>query len=156
MIGREDLAANLYCTLIWLVWKSSCKLIHTDKEDSDTSIAANAISYAVRSNFLNFQLENWDTNQLRLSSHWHPPPPGWIKINVDGVLKKKCRTGVGGVARDDKGRFLLAFGNSLQHWDAAQTELCAVLFLKNVVKEWMFEAQGVIIEGDNKNIINLL
>ncbi|KAI0496443.1 hypothetical protein KFK09_022760 [Dendrobium nobile] len=156
MIGREDLAANLYCTVIWLVWKSRCKLIHTDKEDSDTSIAANAISYAVRSNFLNFQLENWDTNQLRLSSHWHPPPPGWIKINVDGFLKKNCRAGVGGVARDDKGRFLLAFGNSLQHWDAAQTELCAVLFLKNVVKEWMFEAQGVIIEGDNKNIINLL
>ncbi|PKU82200.1 hypothetical protein MA16_Dca018598 [Dendrobium catenatum] len=64
--------------------------------------------------------------------------------------------GIGGVVRDNKGRFLLAFGNSLQHWDADQTELCAVLFLKNVMKEWMFEALGVIIEGDNRNIINML
>ncbi|PKU80193.1 Putative ribonuclease H protein [Dendrobium catenatum] len=156
LIGREDLAANFYCTVVWMVWKSRCKLIHTGKEDSDNSISANVISYAVQSNFLNFQLENWDTNQLRLSSHWHPPPPRWIKINVDGALKKNYRAGVGGVARDDKGRFLIAFGNTLQQWDAAQTELCAVLFLKNVVKDWMFEAQGLIIEGDNRNIIKFL
>ncbi|PKU82253.1 Putative ribonuclease H protein [Dendrobium catenatum] len=156
MLGREGLAANLYCTVLWLVWKSRCKLIYTGKEDSDNSIAANAISFAVQSNFLNFQQDNWDAYQLLLSSHWNPPPPGWIKINVDGALMKNNRARIGGVARDDKGRFLLAFDNPLQHWDAAQTELFAILFLKNVVKEWMFEAQGVIIEGDNRNIINFL
>ncbi|XP_028548456.1 uncharacterized protein LOC110097081 [Dendrobium catenatum] len=146
----------MFCTVIWLVWKSMCKLIHTDKEDSENSIAANAISYAVKSNFSNLQPKIWDANQRLLSSHWYPPPPGWIKINIDGTLKKNNRAGIGGVVRDDKGRFLLAFSNPILHWDAAQTELCAVLFLKNVVKDWMYEALGVIIEGDNRNIINLL
>ncbi|PKU61358.1 hypothetical protein MA16_Dca017790 [Dendrobium catenatum] len=42
------------------------------------------------------------------------------------------------------------------HWDIAQIELLAVLYLKNIIRDWMFEAQGIIIEGDNYNIIELL
>ncbi|KAI0499526.1 hypothetical protein KFK09_017730 [Dendrobium nobile] len=43
----------------------------------------------------------------------------------------------------------------LLHWDSSHLEMLAVLYLKNVIQEWMFEAQGVIIEGDNVNIIKL-
>ncbi|KAH0454948.1 hypothetical protein IEQ34_016872 [Dendrobium chrysotoxum] len=60
------------------------------------------------------------------------------------------------VVRDDKGRFLLAFGDNYLHWDTAQVELEAVYFIKNVVQDWMCEAQGLIIDGDNYNIINIL
>ncbi|PKU70498.1 hypothetical protein MA16_Dca025066 [Dendrobium catenatum] len=31
-----------------------------------------------------------------------------------------------------------------------------VLYLKNIIWEWMIEAQGIIIEGDNFNIIKIL
>ncbi|PKU85645.1 Putative ribonuclease H protein [Dendrobium catenatum] len=91
-----------------------------------------------------------------LSNSWHPPPPGWIKINVDAALKSNNMAGVGGVVRDDKGRFLLAFGADFVHWDISQVELMAIFFLKNIVKDWMFEYQGVMIEGDNSNIIKAL
>ncbi|PKU73586.1 hypothetical protein MA16_Dca013106 [Dendrobium catenatum] len=91
-----------------------------------------------------------------LFNHWHPPPLGWIKINFDGALRRNNSAGVGWVVRDHKGSFLLAFGNSLQHWDAAQTELHAVKSIKFVKRDWMSEALGVLIEGDNLNIIYLL
>ncbi|PKU70273.1 hypothetical protein MA16_Dca021609 [Dendrobium catenatum] len=42
------------------------------------------------------------------------------------------------------------------HWGVAQIELMTILHLKNILRDWMFEAQGIIIEGDNFNIIKLL
>ncbi|XP_028555084.1 uncharacterized protein LOC110098104 [Dendrobium catenatum] len=137
-------------------WKSRCKFIHDKYEDSDNYIAANAISFAVRSNFIHVQSENWGANQLLLNSTWHPPPTGWIKINIDTALRRNHLAGMGGVIRDDKGRFLMAFGNKSLHWDISHLELMAVLDLKRLLKGWMMEAQGVIVEGDNLNIIKLL
>ncbi|PKU78815.1 hypothetical protein MA16_Dca000158 [Dendrobium catenatum] len=63
---------------------------------------------------------------------------------------------LGGVARDDKGRFLIAFGVNTMHWDISQVELMAVLYFKNIIREGMFEAQGIIIEVDNYNILEIL
>ncbi|KAI0499477.1 hypothetical protein KFK09_017681 [Dendrobium nobile] len=132
LLGKNALVANMFCTVVWLVWKSKCRLVHGDKEDSENYIAQ------------------------MLSLHWHPPPPGWIKINVDAAIKKNNVAGIGGVARDGNGRFLIALSYQLLHWDSAQSEMLAVLYLRNVIQDWMFEAQGVIIEGDNFNIINIL
>ncbi|KAI0510890.1 hypothetical protein KFK09_011500 [Dendrobium nobile] len=154
-VGKNSLSANIFGTSAYLVWKSRCKVVHGNKDDSDNNIASIAISFVVRSNFLNIQPVNWDANQQLLLSPWHPPP-GWIKINVDAALKRNNLAGIGNVARDEKGRFLIAFGAYCLHWDISQLELLAVLYLKNVVKEWMFEAQGVIIKGDNFNIIKML
>ncbi|KAI0502609.1 hypothetical protein KFK09_017564 [Dendrobium nobile] len=100
--------------------------------------------------------ENWDTNQRELFCSWYPPPIGWIKLNVDASILSNNVAGFGGVIRDEKGRFLLAFGINIMHWDIAQIELMAILHLKYIFRDWMFEAQGIIIEGDNFNIINLL
>ncbi|PKU63001.1 Putative ribonuclease H protein [Dendrobium catenatum] len=91
-----------------------------------------------------------------MSFSWYPPPTGWIKINVDASISRNKVAGFGGVARDDKGRFLIAFGANILQWDIAKIELMAILYLKNITPEWMFEAQGIIIEGDNSNIIKLL
>ncbi|XP_020687312.1 uncharacterized protein LOC110103088 [Dendrobium catenatum] len=156
LVGKKSLIANMYCTTTRLVWKSRCKLIHDGIEDSVNSLAANAVSTSTVCNFINSYSDNWDVNQRKLFCSWHPPPPGWIKINVDASLLRNNVAGFGGVARDDKGRFLIAFGAKLMHWDIAQMELMAVLYLKNIIRDWMIEAQGVIIEGDNFNIIKIL
>ncbi|XP_020693471.1 uncharacterized protein LOC110107537 [Dendrobium catenatum] len=126
MIGKQNLSANLFCNAIWLVWKSRCKLVNTKREDSVNFIAAEAVSYVTKNNFVYIHQDIWNANRLMLFNHWHPPPLGWIKINFNGSLRRNNSAGVGGVVRDHKGRFLLAFGNSLQHWDAAQTELHAM------------------------------
>ncbi|XP_028555252.1 uncharacterized protein LOC110110727 [Dendrobium catenatum] len=152
----NPLMANIYCTAVFLTCKSRCKLVHGKIEDSDFYIAANTVSLTMVSNFINIHLKNWDTNQLMLSSSWCPPPTGWIKINIDASLKSNYLAGIGGVIRDDKGRSLLAFGTHYLHWDISQVELMEVYYLKNILRDWMHEAQGVIIEGDNLNIFKVL
>ncbi|XP_020702482.1 uncharacterized protein LOC110114071 [Dendrobium catenatum] len=133
-----------------------CKLVHEGVEDSDITTAANSISLTMMRNFINLSSDNWDVNQRKLSNSWHPPPPGWIKINVDAALKCNNMAGIRGVVRDDKGQFLAAFGAQYVHWDIAQLELMVVYCLKNFLQDWMYKSQGVMIEGDNFNIIKVL
>lgn len=37
---------------------------------------------------------------------WRPPPPGWVKLNVDGSWKEDGRAGAGMVLRDNLGNIL--------------------------------------------------
>ncbi|KAI0516092.1 hypothetical protein KFK09_008764 [Dendrobium nobile] len=104
------------------------------------SLSANILCIVVYLVWKSRCKDNWDANQQLLLFPWHPPPPGWIKINVDASLKRDNMAGIGGIARDEKGRFWVAFGAHCLHWDISQLELLAVFYLKNVVKEWMFEA----------------
>ncbi|KAH0460922.1 hypothetical protein IEQ34_008497 [Dendrobium chrysotoxum] len=99
-------------------------------------IAANAVYFASVSSLTYIHLENWDANQLfqLLSASWHPPPPEWIKVNIDASLLRSNRAGIGGVFRDHKGMFLLVFGFMGLHWDVAQVELIAILSLERLFK----------------------
>ncbi|KAL0910779.1 hypothetical protein M5K25_018864 [Dendrobium thyrsiflorum] len=117
-------------------------------------LATNAFCMAVASFNCNLSLENWDANQLQLSNvSWCPPPPRWIKANVDATVSINNRAGIGVVFRDCKGRFLFAFGRSLLHWDIAQVEVLSILAVGDTIKDWMIQADGIIIESDNSNII---
>ncbi|KAI0524596.1 hypothetical protein KFK09_003973 [Dendrobium nobile] len=93
---------------------------------------------------------------LWLLNSWHSPPPDWIKVNIDASLHNSYKAGIGGVFRDNYGWFLLAFENPLIHWDAVAVELQAILALKLVIKDWMLNYKGLIIEGDNMNVINFI
>ncbi|XP_028555064.1 uncharacterized protein LOC114580740 [Dendrobium catenatum] len=146
----------MYCTAVFIAWKNRCKLVHGKSEEYVFFMAANTVSLATISNFIVTHPENWDTNQLKLFSSWCLPPTGWIKINIDASLKSNYLAVIGGIIKDNKGGFLLAFGHHYLHWDIAHVELLAIYYLKNILKEWMLEAQGVIIEGDNSNIIKEL
>ncbi|XP_020671746.1 uncharacterized protein LOC110091838 [Dendrobium catenatum] len=65
-------------------------------------------------------------------------------------------SGVGGIVRDCKGRFLLAFGRKKTHWDIAQLEMSAISALTEVLHGIFDGVEGIIVEGDNKNVIDIL
>ncbi|KAL0915384.1 hypothetical protein M5K25_015796 [Dendrobium thyrsiflorum] len=148
---------NLYCSVVFLCWKGRNKVFHGGSDDSPLYIAANAFSYAVATFPCNLILENWDANQLcKLSQYsWRPPPPGWVKANVDVTLATSNKACIGGVFRDSKGRFLYAFGRGFLHWDGAQAEVLSVLAVGDFIQEWMLEAEGLIVECDNYNVIKV-
>jgi len=50
----------------------------------------------------------------------------------------------------------MAFGKKSIHWDISQLELSSITLLKEVVREWMFQFKGIIIKGDNSNVIQQL
>ncbi|KAL0907730.1 hypothetical protein M5K25_022162 [Dendrobium thyrsiflorum] len=100
----------------------------------------------------------WGVNQPDrvLKNSWQPPPPEWIKVNVDVCLKPMYKPSIGGVFRDHKGRFLLAFGFGRLHWDIYEVELLAVHSLSWFLQKWMLEYKWITVEGDNVNVIKFL
>ncbi|PKU64483.1 hypothetical protein MA16_Dca008406 [Dendrobium catenatum] len=122
------------------------------------SIETEAIGIASSLVICNHQNSGWlvVNQQDLLYKSWHPLPPDWIKFNIDVSLLCSYKGGVGGVCRDHRGRLLLAFGRSCVHWDIAHVELLAIKIINEVFKDWMIEINGIIIEGDNINIIKLI
>ncbi|KAI0519619.1 hypothetical protein KFK09_007073 [Dendrobium nobile] len=102
--------------------------------------------------------KNWVIYQSSgLSSYeWQRPPPDWIKTNFDASLKGNYEAGIGGIARDYKGRFLLAFGIKKMHWDIAQLELSGASAITEIIRDRFDDIGGIIVEGDNKNVIKFL
>ncbi|KAH0453577.1 hypothetical protein IEQ34_017901 [Dendrobium chrysotoxum] len=116
------------------------------------------VKIRVRGDEMEFVASHWDVNQSSgLSANsWHPPPPEWYKVNIDGALNMNYGAAIGGVVCDFKGRFILDFRLHGIHWDAAQVEFMAFKALKTALKGYLIDAVGIIIEGDNKNIIKFL
>ncbi|KAH0467503.1 hypothetical protein IEQ34_004741 [Dendrobium chrysotoxum] len=50
----------------------------------------------------------------------------------------------------------MAYGRKMVDWDISMLELISILNFKEVIKDWMVEKQGIVIEGDNKNVISLV
>lgn len=49
-----------------------------------------------------------------------------------------------------------AMGASLHHWDNTYVELQAIAAVKQIIKPWMHEWKGIIIEGDNLSVVNYM
>ncbi|PKU77309.1 hypothetical protein MA16_Dca016876 [Dendrobium catenatum] len=85
-----------------------------------------------------------------------PPPTGWLKVNVDGALIKSNAGGVGIIIRDSMGKLIVAAGWSICHWDSTQVERMAIHYIDKLVVEWMYDLNGIIVEGDNSNVIEYM
>ncbi|XP_020672715.1 uncharacterized protein LOC110092485 [Dendrobium catenatum] len=149
---------KMYFTVIWFVWNHKNKVKHEDPEESNVFIAISILSFISQDRSHIIQSGNWVVNQpFGLSfDKWQPPPPGWIKINIDASLKGNYEADIGGIVRDCKGRFLLAFGRKKMHWDIAQLEMEAITDLKEVLQGRFHGVEGIVVEGDNKNVIDIL
>ncbi|KAI0515950.1 hypothetical protein KFK09_008621 [Dendrobium nobile] len=149
---------SLYCNMVFHSWKSRNLWVHERKSLSPLYIASNAICFTAvsKSSLWSFSGIEGINQPSRLFNNWYPPPPDWINVNIDASVHNSYKAGLGGVCRDYRGRFLLAFGKNCVHWDSGQMELLAILFLKDYISDWMKEYKGLIIEGDNKNVINFI
>ncbi|KAL0928564.1 hypothetical protein M5K25_000458 [Dendrobium thyrsiflorum] len=73
-------------------------VMHGGREYSVVFIAAEVLSFVTASPLNRATSGNWGVNQRQLScDYWHPPPPEWIKINIDASLLINNKAGVGGV-----------------------------------------------------------
>ncbi|XP_028548566.1 uncharacterized protein LOC114579055 [Dendrobium catenatum] len=113
--------------------KSRNNVTHGDNELGMGFMAAKAIEVAVTLSKCGILSDHWGANQLYSN-----------------------KAGIASVFRDNKGRFLFAFGIKCVHWDIGLLELLAIRALNLFHNKWTFEAKGIIIEGDNQNVINYL
>lgn len=147
-----------YCYAVYQCWRARNAKKHNKPYGTPATMAAYILE--VLTNKPTFQLqEQWDNhqpNRLYSSLHWHPPPPGWLKANVDGTLLQSHTAGIGVTIRDCTGKLMLAAGRQFLHWDSSQVELQAIIFVGHIMEAWMYEVKGIIIEGDNKNILDFI
>lgn len=149
---------QLYCFIIYYSWRNRNDKIHGQPVASPTSLAAQifaGFSYA----YPTLMLEQWDTIQpsrLVTNQTWCPPPPGWLKVNIDGALQHNYRGGAGFVFRDSLGQILSCGGSAVQHWDASQVELFAISILHLGIRSEFLDFDGIIVEGDSRNVISCI
>ncbi|KAI0519500.1 hypothetical protein KFK09_006949 [Dendrobium nobile] len=146
---------QIYCTIIYFSWKNRNQVKHGKTELPSYVVDSNALLVAITKT--SPSLSNWSTNLLRESQiSWCPPLKEWMKINVDASLTSSGLAGICGMFRDCNGRFIIAFGKKMIHWDIAQLEMGAILSVKDYVKSWMQDYKGVIVESDNINVITYI
>ncbi|KAI0488518.1 hypothetical protein KFK09_028352 [Dendrobium nobile] len=150
--NRQPGIVRIYCIVVYLSWRNRNCVKHGKSALPSSVTASNALALAsIKSSPY---LSNRGTNLLWESHEsWCPPSKDWIKINVDASLFRSHCAGVGGIFRDHKGRFILAFGEKRIHWDINKLEMEAVLSVKYYIRSLILEYKGVIFESDNLNVI---
>ncbi|XVF07574.1 hypothetical protein REPUB_Repub06bG0151200 [Reevesia pubescens] len=92
---------------------------------------------------------------VRSPDYWEPPPPGFLKFNVDGSIVGKPRpAGIGIVLRSNNGEFLLVFSRSIDVQDSNDAEFLTILeaFLIFAGSKWC-SIGGLIVESDSLNAV---
>ncbi|KAH9696776.1 putative reverse transcriptase/RNA-dependent DNA polymerase [Citrus sinensis] len=148
---------ELLLVLLWIIWYARNKFVFEGmKIDPGISVAkAEAIKEAYKRTQFPEMLVG--KNSLRQEQNkWAPPPPRWVKINVDAAIdaKSKC-SGLGAVIKDPSGKcFVAAVKSVTSKGDVLLAEAEADEWGTYLAKEEGMQA--VILETDSKATVDLI
>ncbi|KAL4296817.1 hypothetical protein GQ457_12G001150 [Hibiscus cannabinus] len=115
-----------FVVLCWLIWKRRCCLVLGSGEGFRDDILVRGdrmVEECKRALCAN----QWVSSRPVVQSSWLAPPLGWVKLNVDAsVSSRDHKAGVGGVLRDDLGRWIIGFSRFLGRCDSLIAELWAI------------------------------
>ncbi|KAL4273675.1 hypothetical protein GQ457_13G010160 [Hibiscus cannabinus] len=90
-----------------------------------------------------------------VQSSWLALPHGWVKLNVDAsVSSLDHKAGVGGVLRDEFGRWIFVFSRFLGHCDSLVAELWAIH--DGLLQAWESGYTRVELESDCLEAVNII
>ncbi|KAL3628523.1 hypothetical protein CASFOL_027569 [Castilleja foliolosa] len=96
---------------------------------------------------------NRDQSRSSTNHKWIPPPPGWLKINVDSTYAVDSATS-GIISRNEDGSITLAAAHAHKCLDAISAESLAILDVCKIIDE--LKLKKVIFESDCLNAIALI
>ena len=87
---------------------------------------------------------------------WSPPPPGFLKLNVDGGAKgKPGPAGCGGVVRDSSSNIRFILSKPLRTKDSIEVEILAIKFGLHFFHNANIQgASGLLIESDSSTAVS--
>ncbi|XP_058106054.1 uncharacterized protein LOC131249355 [Magnolia sinica] len=92
------------------------------------------------------------TNKSKSIVKWARPPPGWIKLNVDGSSRgNPCVSGGGGVTRDSQGQVIFAFYRNYGH--ASKTTVETQAILDGIILCSKLGLSSIVVESDSKLVV---
>ncbi|KAE8711340.1 hypothetical protein F3Y22_tig00110295pilonHSYRG00009 [Hibiscus syriacus] len=148
----------LYGSVIWNLWTRRnrqifdpdyCEvesLVQRSRRLQNEATHALAISNAWREQ---------QTKKEDRSKSWCPPPQGWYKLNTDGAQRPDSELATcGGLIRDAQGEWIVGFAKPIRACSVLDAELWGVF--EGMTLAWNQGVRDVIIETDNKEVLNLL
>lgn len=89
---------------------------------------------------------------------WKLPPPGWLKLNVDGSsFGNPGDAGAGGVIRDHRGHWIVGFSASIGMEASLHAELWAIKHgIQLAFDRVGVNTDGVIIESDCSTAVKMI
>lgn len=146
----ENLNGQQALSSFWIVsyiWKSRNAFLFSKRnvhpiEDARKALDANDEWVA------NCVKENLTVRNNVRDSRWSPPPSGWLKCNFDSSFRTDREfTGLGWIARDDKGRHL---ASGMAKIDGITSSLIAEAssFLFALQQMWVLGWRQIWFEGD--------
>ena len=146
--GNSSCLLDMILMIAWSIWRNRNEVRHGGKNMTAAEIygrAAKVLHEYTMAQEIPHQLHITQPAQHR----WIPPPLGWYKVNVDGAIFSKHKwSGIGVIARDDKGLVVAAMSKKLElplqplEIEAKALEQAAI-FAKDIC------LQKVIFESDN-------
>ncbi|CAN1160631.1 Putative ribonuclease H protein At1g65750 [Linum perenne] len=115
--------------------------------------------------WINLVLSSWKSNQLGREAPgkarqtqliaWRPGDEGWSTLNTDGSrLTHSGSTAIGGLIRDDGGRFIRAFTANIGDCSITRAELSAIV--QGLRMAWSMGIRRIIVQSDSQTGISLL
>ncbi|XP_026384327.1 uncharacterized protein LOC113279895 [Papaver somniferum] len=146
---------------MWFIWKSRCELIFNNSRCTSSSLKHRILTYCnenkihINNNASIDQVARRliDINEASCNNNrWIPLPIGKLKINVDAyILPDHFTAGIALIIRDFSGRMVEAWTLVERSRDVAQAEAVAVLKALQWIAQ--LQLQNVIVEGDNKEVM---
>ncbi|CAN1756678.1 Putative ribonuclease H protein At1g65750 [Linum perenne] len=110
-------------------------------------------------------LSSWKTNQLGREAPglarqtqliaWRPGEEGWATLNTDGSrLHRSGATAIGGLIRDERGKFVRAFCANVGDCSITRAELRAIV--EGVKMAWNLGFRKVAVQTDSRAAIAIL
>ncbi|CAN1177217.1 Putative ribonuclease H protein At1g65750, partial [Linum perenne] len=86
---------------------------------------------------------------------WRPEDEGWSTLNTDGSrLTHNVLTAIGGLTRDDQGKFIRAFYANIGNFSITRVELRAIVEGLKVV--WSLGIRKLAIQSDLRAVVSII
>ncbi|XP_028786509.1 uncharacterized protein LOC114742412 [Neltuma alba] len=149
--------SEFFATICWLLWSSRNERIFEGKWTPNAMLIAKARHILSNLKQAATKLRGSNLNGHRVTVQgikWSPPPPGWVKLNVDGAFSTLHGAGCGGILRNHVGSFISGFMFHPNDGDSLAAELWALVC--GLKMTWDFGFRKVIVETDASEVIRLL
>ncbi|XP_026446728.1 uncharacterized protein LOC113347313 [Papaver somniferum] len=140
---------HIIACMLHTIWKHRCQVIFNNATPNITVVIRSITNYL---HFHHLTLSDNTVipvrNNLRLDFPWQPPPPGFLKINIDASFHPNFNlAGIGILIRDHAGRFVASKGVWKRTHSAFQAEAWALVEGMNLALSHGWHQ--VIFESDN-------
>ncbi|CAN1797950.1 Putative ribonuclease H protein At1g65750 [Linum perenne] len=158
MLMKNDLNTK-FGIIAWNFWKARNKMIFEGANQSSIEISEQCKYW------INHVLSSWKIFQLGREAPgsarqtqlvaWRPVDEGWSILNTDGSRYTHLgSTAIGGLIRNDQGKFVHAFTGNMGNCSITRAEICAIV--QGMKLAWELGIRKLLIQSDSKAAIAIL